>query len=119
MTLRRLTALLVPLVLPAPAEAQQAPLATVQGRTHDVVAQCLMYQMPPGLRAWPRVSPPPAEDAVVNVYFRGHDQAEDPVGVFYIRPAGGGALGISFTQTGGAPGEFDRIARLAAQRCAR
>jgi len=110
---------LLGLLVAQPVLAQGTILATVQGRTHDVVAQCLMWQMPPALRAWPRVSPPPNEDAVVNMYFRGQDQAEDPVGVFYIRPAGNGALVVSFVQTSGAPGEFDRIARMAAQRCAR
>jgi hypothetical protein len=116
-TYRLIPALL--LVLSAAAAAQEAPLATVHGRGHDEVAQCLMWQMPPQLRAWPRVSPPPSQEAVVNMYMRGHDQAEDPVGVFYIRPAGGGALTISFRQTDGIRGEYDRIARLAAQRCAR
>ena len=101
------------------AAAQDAPLATVHGRTHDEVAQCLMWQMPPRFRAWPRVSPPPSQEAVVNMYIRGHDEAEDPIGVFYIRPAGSGALTIYFTQTGGIRGEYDRIARIAAQRCAR
>jgi hypothetical protein len=101
------------------AAAQETPLATVYGRTHDVVAQCLMWQMPPQLRAWPRVSPPPSEEAVVNMYVRGHDQAEEPIGVFYIRPNGRGALTISFAQTSGIRGEYDRIAQIAAQRCAR
>ncbi len=114
---RSMTVLL--LGLTTAAAAQEAPLATVRGRTHDVVAQCLMWQMPPQFRAWPRVSPPPSQEAVVNMYIRGHDEAEDPIGVFYIRPSGGDALTISFTPLGGVRGEYDRVARLAAQRCAR
>jgi hypothetical protein len=115
---RLMTVLL--LGLTTAAAAQETPLATVSGITHDVVAQCLMRQMPPQLRAWPRVAPPPSQEAVVNMYVRGHDQAEDPVGVFHIRPSGNaGALTISFTQTGGIRGEYDRIARIAAERCAR
>lgn len=117
MNFRRLLPFLL-VALGATALAQEMPLATVQGRTHDVVAQCLMWQMPPRFRAWPRVSPPPSEEAVVNIYIRGHDEAEDPIGVFYIRPAGSGRLTISFTQLGGVRGEYDRIVRIAAQRCA-
>lgn len=116
---RRLIPIVLSLGLAGPALGQEATLATVYGRTHDAVAQCLMWQMPPGFRAWPRVSPPPAEDAVVNLYIRGHDQGVDPIGVFYIRPAAGGGLAISFAQTHGVYGEYDRIARIAAQRCAR
>ena len=117
MSVRWLVGLLV-LCAVQPVLAQGTQLAVVQGQSHDVVAQCLMRQMPPSMRAWPRVAPPPSQDAVVNMYFRGHDEAEDPVGVFYVRPNGPGSLVISFAQTGGVPGEFDRIARIAAQRCA-
>lgn len=107
------------LFLHAAAAAQEAPLAIVHGRPHDVIAQCLMWQMPPNLRAFPRVHPPPSEEAEVHMYVRGHDQAEDPVGIFYIRPSGAGALGITFAQVSGIRGEYDRVARIAAQRCAR
>lgn len=116
--MHRLVTVLV-LGLATVAAAEEAPLATAYGRRHDELAQCLMVQMPPHLRAWPRVSPPPSQEAVVNMYLRGHDQAEDPIGVFYIRPSGSGALSISFTQFGGVRGEYERIARIAAQRCAR
>jgi hypothetical protein len=118
-SIRRLIPIAFWVGLPFAAMGQGAPLATAFGRTHDEVAQCLMWQMPPGFRAWPRVSPPPNQDAVVNMYIRGHDQGEDPIGVFHIRPAGNGGLAISFTQTDGIRGEYDRIARIAAQRCAR
>ncbi|MBX3499075.1 MAG: hypothetical protein KF889_06485 [Alphaproteobacteria bacterium] len=105
--------------LPFAAMAQGAPLATAFGRTHDDVAQCLMRQMPPGFRAWPKVSPPPRRDAIVNMYIRGHGQGEDPIGVFHVQPTANDGLAISFVQTNGVRGEYDRIARIAAQRCAR
>lgn len=63
----------------------EAPLVTAYGRSHDVVAQCLVWQMPPHFRAWPGVPPPPSEEAVVNIHVRGHDQAEDPIGGRTIR----------------------------------
>lgn len=98
--------------------AQGTDLVTTTGRSHDEIANCIVRQMPPSLRAFPRISPPPLQDAVVNVYYRGHDQAEDPIAAFYVRGSGADGLKISFQQFSGVSGEFDRIARIAAERCA-
>lgn len=118
---RALFGFTIALMLPAAAVAQgggnQVALATYQGSSYDIAANCLMKQMSSGrIAAWPLVYAPPRTEAVVNLWPRGRETGA-PVGVFHVRQDETGTVTISFDETQG--GRLAPLARAAAQRCAK
>ncbi|HJQ57434.1 MAG TPA: hypothetical protein VJ890_11030 [Vineibacter sp.] len=109
------------LVLPVTAAAQvdiggtQAAVATYQGISYDVAANCLVKQMSSAkIKAWPLVYAPPRTEAIVNLWNRGADHG-DPIGMFHIRQQSGNTT-IAFQER--QPGRLGALARAAAERCA-
>lgn len=98
-------------MLTAPSLAtQMTEIATVPGR-YDNVANCLMQHLPPTLKGWPSVSPPPSRDAIVNVYPRGKSSVT-PVAVFHVLGRDGGLVTIAVEKPTNVP-----MARAVANRC--
>jgi hypothetical protein len=95
------------------------PLAEAPGKPYDLVANCLMRQLK-GQRyvAWPLVYAPPRQEALVNLWLRGHEY-ERPIAIFHVSQDSDGMTRISLERMAGESGPSQASAQAAARQCLR
>lgn len=99
--------------------ASELQLAAQSTGAYDFVANCLMREMTgPRFVAWPLVYAPPRQEALVNVWLRGHEY-DVPVAIFRVLQEAGGTTQVTFLPTPGVAGPSHGAAEAAIQRCTR